>query len=348
MPSLQPIPVEFAQSGIIPIHFKVPGHFLPLRTFVETAKQTQAIVDVFNRQIFGEQLHYSVLVLPPEPGSFLTRLGIFVTAGTILGGLGAALETDMGKGFVRGFTGNEPAYWTERAGVLLREKLLPDGNAPAITAPTPQDRAEQITSSMIMAEATKTFLQKDALELSRLGADTKRFRDAYEARNLFYKSCYENPQLSALGFEEDEEFPIQRSDFSRLQVTLPPREDQDEGPWRVTIEMLNVTSPVWDRDDKQRQWKGKDADGHDRYFKIEDENFWELVKDQRLDPHIIDTIKVQWAFHENKVRPKDARVLRVLEYNGERLAEPLDENALNALLGPYEFGGSDPNQPGLF
>lgn len=83
-------------------------------------------------------------------------------------------------------------------------------------------------------------------------------------------------------------------------------------------------------------------------LQIEDEHFWDLVKHNRLDPHIIDTMKVQWAFHEEHGRPKDAKVLIVLEFNDEHLADPLNENALNALLGRYEHKTSEDAQGKLF
>jgi hypothetical protein len=101
-------------------------------------------------------------------------------------------------------------------------------------------------------------------------------------------------------------------------------------PWQVGIVMLKVTSPNWDKDDKQRQWKGRDEKGRDRFFRIDDEEFWALVQGEKLNPLIIDTMKVQWAFLGEQQR--SARVLRVLEYNGEVLGEPLD----SALLGLHQ------------
>ncbi|TJW09336.1 MAG: hypothetical protein E5W82_21595 [Mesorhizobium sp.] len=100
------------------------------------------------------------------------------------------------------------------------------------------------------------------------------------------------------------------------------------------------------RGDRQRQWKGKDGSGRERLFKIEDEQFWQLVANDSLRPHIFDTMKVQWAFRTEGGKPKDTRIMRVLEYNETVLAAPLDDNALGALLGQYADeedgrGGSD-------
>jgi hypothetical protein len=59
------------------------------------------------------------------------------------------------------------------------------------------------------------------------------------------------------------------------------------------------------------------------------------VKSEQLNTHIIDTIKVQWAHHGKADNPRNIHVLKVLEFNGEVLSEPLDENALSTILGRF-------------
>lgn len=110
-------------------------------------------------------------------------------------------------------------------------------------------------------------------------------------RNGFYQACAADKKVRALGFDDSDEFPIKRKDFARLIVPLAPREDQPASqPWQVEIVVLNVTSPNWDRQDEQRNWKGRDERGRERYFRIEDEQFWALVQGEELNPHIIDTV----------------------------------------------------------
>ena len=60
--------------GLIPIHFDIPRNYLPLATFVETANQTRAVIDAFNRELFAGELQFEFFVLPPEEGSFKTKL----------------------------------------------------------------------------------------------------------------------------------------------------------------------------------------------------------------------------------------------------------------------------------
>ena len=104
---------------ILPIHFDVPGHYLSLRTFIETSRQTEFIIANFNREFFYGKLNYEIIVLPPSQGSFKTRLGVAVIA--VGASVWAILESDIGKAFVEGLTGHEPAHWARSAGLELRE-----------------------------------------------------------------------------------------------------------------------------------------------------------------------------------------------------------------------------------
>jgi hypothetical protein len=280
--------------GIIPIHFDVPAHHLPLKTFIETATQTEAIIAALNEHLFEGKLEYEVLVLAPEDGSFKSKLGVAVAAGAVVW---TALSSDIGAGFIKGLTGHEPAYWSELAGVEVGDFFTREAEASAHDAEGLENAITNQTGATIIVESTKSFLQKDVFELTGLGLHPRHIRDAYEARNEFYEACLADTQVRGIGFTDAEEFPIKRSDFARLHVALSPKEQEpDERPWHVAVDAIKVTSPNWARDDKQRQWKGRDSSGRERHFKIEDEEFWQLVAAQQLDPHIFDTMKVQWAF----------------------------------------------------
>jgi hypothetical protein len=325
---------ELPQIGLIPIHFDVPGHYLPLTTFVDTATQTRAIINAFNREIFEGKLQYELFVLPPDEGTFLTKLGFVIIAGWTT--VWTFTESDIGQAFIKGLTTHDPAYWAEAAGTYLRKKITePQSLVPGSDAALSEQAVRQRQfETIIVTESAKSFMQIDQSDLRRIGITPQKFGDAYEARNRFYGACAADPKVLALGFDETDNFPIKRSDFARLQVALAPGEEAPLSlPWQVEVTVLTVTSPNWDRDDRQRQWKARDPKGRERYFRVDDEQFWNLVRAQTLNPHIIDKIKVQWAYFGNQRR--NARVLRVLEYNNQVLGEPLDDNALCIMLGAY-------------
>ena len=81
--------------GIIPLHFNVEAHYIPVDDFISTAINISEIVKTFNEEIFGSGLRYEIVVLPPKSGTFLSRLGVIVmSVGTAAW---MALESDIGK-----------------------------------------------------------------------------------------------------------------------------------------------------------------------------------------------------------------------------------------------------------
>lgn len=185
----------------------------------------------------------------------------------------------------------------------------------------------------------------DQDELQEFQITPQRFMRGFEARNEFYKACDADAEIRAIGFDQTSEFPIKRPDFRRLQVALPPKEEQlINALHEVEVVVLKVTSPNWEKEDRQRKWKGRDSNDRERHFWIEDEDFWHLVAAQKLNPSTTDKMKVQWAYIGDK--RSHARVLKVLEYNGHVLGNALDSNALNARLGAYNQIAN--KQPDLF
>lgn len=318
------------RTAVLPIHFDVPGHALPLETFIQTSEQITAVIHALNEEISGGKTLFQVLVMPPAEGSFISRLQIWVIAGGAI--LWAVLESDIGKAFIKGISKNEPAYWSEKLGQKIGEILdtTPDESTQT------DDQKQEICNEAaeILTRITIKFMQEDKDSLESIGIFVNLFQSAYISRNNFYEACEKTHNLQGIGFDETAIFPIQREDFARLQVAIPPKENEPEA-WFTELSVLTVTSPNWNRDDKRRQWKGHDRSGRDRFFQIDDEYFWLLVRQQKINTHIIDTIEVQWAFQGTHESPRNAKVLRVLRYNEDYLAEPLDDVVLHTMLGAF-------------
>ena len=206
------------------------------------------------------------------------------------------------------------------------------------------------SSSMIVVAMTRGVLEKSNDELTKIGMDIGDLPDALDARADFFAACIENRDVKRIGFSSDDDFPIPRNQFPE-RAQKPARKEKDDEPpeWTVTIEGIYVTSPNWDQEDqKTRQWKGKDSVRRDCYFIIEDAEFWHLVKRKDLHVEVLDNLKVQWAFQVTDGRPKNRRVLRVLEFNGDKLAEPLTPDAIKALLGDFTTADAPRGQQSLF
>lgn len=323
---------------VIPIHFDVPGHEIPLATFIHTASETEAVIRALTTELLGAELQIELFVLPPAEGTFLQRLGVVALT---WGAIWTFTESDIGKGFIKGLTGHEPAHWAEVAGKGTREAV-----ERSMKPAEPRYGAQQKFDELIIVETTKSFLQKPVDELKKVGVSPAIFRSAYASKNNFYDACDSTPHLKAIGFSEAPIFPIRKEDFAGLRTSLPPKPEDVHPPWLVGTAILHVTSPNWDRADRARAWKGRDHQGRERYFRIEDEEFWLRIEGGGINAHVMDTMKVQWAFQGQPSHPKQCRVLRVLEFNGERLAKPLSDDALAAILG--DLDQDMPDQHDLF
>jgi hypothetical protein len=319
----------------------VPGHQIPLATFIRTSQQTEAALRGLTKGLFGDDLQFELHVLPPEDGTFLTRLAVVIAA--IGAPFWVVLESDVGKGFIKGLTGHEPAYWSEELGKRAHEtarNILSEANdGPLETRVTGdhQEAALEIDLSyetLIVCEMAKSFLQKDNTELARAGIGPRNFRDAFEAKNEFYQACAETPQLKAIGFSEEAEFPIKRPEFLHFQIQLPPKDEVEvEHPWYVGRALLKVTSPNWDRNDRMRLWKAHDQRGRDRYFSIEDEEFWLRAGADMINTHIIDLMEVQWIYQGTLDQPKNCRAIRIIKFNEEPMSQPLSDAELEVQFG---------------
>lgn len=356
------------QSDRLYFHFDVSEHFLKLDTFIRTADSARKIIDSFNEDFFHGELEYELIVLPPKSGTFLSELAIYVMGGTT--GLFAFINTEVGAVFVEGLTGKPPTHWSKRLGERTR-KLIEDtksrlsaeepklltldessGPPPAMPSDDVEDEEQEKcrVGAEIVTEMTRGALEKDTDRLRKIGADGERMADAMNARGDFYHACYDNPEVKRVGFTPEDKFPVPRSSFAERAQKLERQEKEEEAtPWAVAVENIFVSSPNWEREDQQaRQWKGKDTGRRDCYFIIEDDEFWTHVKKKDLTVVVNDNLKVQWAFQIDGRRIKNRRVLRVLEYNGEKLADPLNDDVIRALLGQFSDAEMPPASGDLF
>tara|TARA_B100000780_G_scaffold265866_3_gene221635 strand:- start:168 stop:1187 length:1020 start_codon:yes stop_codon:yes gene_type:complete len=327
---------------VVTLHFNVPDHYLNVDEFIVAARSTEKIIAEINERLFQGKLKYELVVLPPEAGSLKERLGIKVKTAAALVILTAA-GPELASGVIKGFTGKSIFEIGEMIGESVADVLK-----------NPQEVWSESLVAVFLAEATKGFFEKKTKELENNGIKKDVFTKAYEARNEFYESCYRNPDIAGIGFDDTEDFPIHRDNFSEYIVEIPEREEEEDDTWEWEITYIKVISPNWDKTDTKRGWKAKykDKEGFKKdeykeaYFNIEDDTFWGLVDAEQLTLKGKDSIKVQWAYQKLSGRRKNFRVLKVLEYNGTELAKPLsDEDLLNILS---DFEENVPEQTDMF
>lgn len=349
-------------SGRVYIHFDVSDHFLSLETFIRTTQSARKIIDALDETFFSGSLEFELMVLPPAGGTFLTKLGLFLSAPTAVF---AFLNTEIGGAYVEGLTGRLPSEWAKSFGqdhrVLIDSVVEPSRNSEASeeaglktdepskgAKPRDDDACKQ--AAQIVIAMARGILEKSQDELQNIDMEIGVLPDAADARADFFAACIEDDGVRGVGFTSDDEFPIPRNAFpARAQRTTRKPEDEEHFEWFVSVESIYVTSPNWDQDDQRsRQWKGKDQSKRDCYFVIEDAEFWYKVKNKSLDVEVVDNLKVQWAHQNIDGRPKNRRVLRVLEFNGKALAVSLLPEAVNAILGHFAEKQGHVGQPTLF
>jgi hypothetical protein len=344
------------------IHFDVQDHFLKLDTFIKTADSARRVIEALDKTFFQGTLEYELIVIPPEGGTFLSKLALWISGGTAA--VFTFVNTDVGSAFVEGLTGQSPSHWATTIGEKTRStfqdatELIQYEDAPKDDAPpmqgeqpvSPADEAACHASAKIVVAMARGILEKSTDQLNKIGMEVGNLAEALEARADFYSACIEDREVKRIGFTSDDDFPIPRNSFPE-RAQKPARKEKEEKPptWAVSIESIYVTSPNWDEDDQEaRHWKGKDQLRRDCYFVIVDAEFWHLVKRKNLRVEVLDNLRVQWACQIVDGRAKNRRVLRVLEFNGDKLADALAPDAINAILGEYSTLDAPRGEPTLF
>ena len=291
-------------SSSLFIHFDVEDHHIKLDTFIQTADSARRIIASLDDAFFGGTLNYELVVLPPEDGTFLTRLAIVPTVAASVLFLDSATPT----AFIEALTGKSPAEWARELGEVSREGVndlselleVNDGNDSEVDANNTPQQVKVFTcrsGENLLAAMTRGVFEKENHELNRLGMEDGELVDALDARADFYAACFNDGDVKRIGFTHDDTFPIPRNSFpGRAQKPIRKEDEEDPPEWAVAIESINVTSPNWvEEDQRTRQWKGKDASRRDCYFVIEDAEFWRLVKRKDLHVEVWDSLKVQWG-----------------------------------------------------
>jgi len=336
----------------IVFHFDVERPSIPLKQFIDTARSTQAVIDDFNEQLFDKKLRYELRVRTPEPGGLMEVLGL-----VILGGGGAMwgfLATDIGKAFIKGLTGEEPAYWAEHLGKkthdsIAKKKSKDQESSTEVVLPETQEIVSEDNEihARLLIEMLISFLAANVDKLEQVGITPAKFQKAFSGRNSIYKACIDNPDVKGLSFDRSHDFPIKRADFPRQITHIPEfvaQEVDQQIAWSVESVDIVVNSPNWKKEG--RKWQAATNKFQDIAFSIEDETFWHHVDIKDIKPDIRDNMRVQWAYPAGLSKPANVRVLKVLTYNGKDISQPLSENELKRILEePYVV---EPDVPDLF
>ena len=335
----------------ITIHFDVEAHFLRLDTFVRSAIAAQQAVSAINSACFEGYAPFEVVVLPPEEGSLKQYIGVIFKVGAYgyfaIWALIQAMDSPSVQEISNELLGKTP---TEVLIEKIRELKYRESLGEI------EENSARASEAIVLIEEFVTKSAQNALEIGRnellesnISEELK--YDLAVAQSELFDAAISDPAVLAIGFDESEDFPIPRREFPARAIR-PPKlasdKDVDE-KWITSIRTIQVTSPNFDREDQShRKWKGRDVGGGIILFEVKDEQFWLKFRLHEFDFSEATIIKVHLASKLIDGRVRENIVVRVLEVDGLKLADPLSPDALNAILGSYQELAEIKDQWGLF
>ena len=295
------------------IHFEKDDHHLTADEFVQTINSLKTVYYNLSYDIIETKTPSKLLILPPEEGSFLAEFGILLTPAAIIG----FLETDMGKAFIKGLTGNEPAYYLEKTGQLIRDLII------ALYTKSKEEILKLIED-----------LQEINPKIIKLDASIK-------AQSDFYNMCLSNKDIKGIGFNKLEEFPVQRQDFwKRLSDDIIRPLPSD-----IIVQELIIVKPV--TVESRAKWYLKDnSTGKGDNYSILDDNFKKKIldgdnplKETELDDKIIATVEYVKELKNGVEKNTAINVVEVHFFNNEELAPIPDGVEFNKKMKKEDLTG---------
>lgn len=325
------------------LHFDTEDHAIPLDQFVNASNSAKLILENINSVVFGSNIKYQLYVGVPKEGGLIDSIYVDILAVAVP--VYAVISSEIGKGYIKGFTGKDPAEWAEFLGKnhkdvfakfanKFKQKADSDVEEPLLLV----DRVEKEIISKIVVEMTVSFVRSDSDRLEKIGVINDNFSQALIARNRIFEDLIENPAIKGLGFDDSHEFTYQRKDFARNVIAIPDRIASATPVaalpiWHEEQTDIVAYSPNWERNG--RRWQGSNSKFKAITFEIEDEAFWKHVEVKDIKPAIKDNMKVQLAYTIENGKPKNIRVLKVLSFNGKKISNPLKGDGLSKALNEY-------------
>ena len=331
------------------IHYDVSDDYVLLETFVRSARAAERTVKALNAELFNGELEFELVILAPESGSLKQLIGIALKGVTsvtfVVWAVIQVMDSDSVREISEELFGKTPSQAiVDRIRRFKEEK---SSNADGLTADL-ENEARLIVEDFVSRSAQRGLeLPRDKIAKLPLSIELKYEFEA--AQSDLFGGALRDASVRAIGFDEEDDFPIKRNQFAeRAVIPQPPREEEIEEDWRISIQRLRVTSPNFDKDDQAyRKWKAKGTSGVPILFEIRDEEFWQNLKNRSIEFSETTEIEVQIATLFVKDRASKHVVIRVLKLDSKKLAEPLSEEALKASLGEFAYLEDNPDQGGL-
>ncbi|WP_175477336.1 hypothetical protein [Roseovarius tolerans] len=326
--------------------------YVLLDTFVASAEATRKAVEALNREFFNNELQFEFVIFPPESGSLKQYVGVvfkgvkklskqIAPTAVILWAIIQVMDSETTQDLTQEYLGGTPNEMLIEKIDAFKNKIKylessSDEQINDVETEYLQQEGTALLEEIVSRSASQSLLEPVMTFESARASKQLRY-DLEDAQADLYGAALNDPTVRGIGFSEEEEFPIERNSFAERAIRPTVLKEEDpEIDWIVSLRIIRVTSPNFDRDDQSsRRWKGRDSSGHSVLFEVVDEEFWHKLLRDELEFGEATVLKVQMASSISKSRAKENKVIRVLAIDEEELAEPLQDEALSAVLGSF-------------
>lgn len=333
----------------IVIHYDVPSHVVNLRAFIQAAQATQQAVDAFGELYFGGAISFEVVVFAPESGTLKEFLGVripkhFWTAGTIWMAI-QVMDSPTVREVSTELFGNTPSGGIVELIKTIKEMAISE--TPEGGLPLSESELKPI-SDIICYSVEETFqMERDKIKNAKIPEKLKYSLE--DSQSFLFEGALSDQNISGIGFSEEDHFPIKRHQFVARAVRPVPIEITTDIKWVADTIRVKVTSPNFDKEDQvQRKWKGKTHANKNILFEISDEEFWARSRNGEITFTENSEMELQIAIKMIKGKAREKIALRVMSVDGKKLATPLSDDALRAIIGEFSHRPINDLQDDLF
>nr|WP_287410620.1 hypothetical protein [Pseudodesulfovibrio sp.] len=304
--SVDQFPCEYLE-----IHFDVPQKMLSAKTLSNVANGLQAMADVvfFDSLSGGDAAE--VFLIVPKDGCYQAIFTIVCSALPA----GALFFQGFTNQFVKRILGKD----LNEVGVLVADKTV--------------DLIDKNNKINKIIEAMTKYLSTETEELEKevdVEGCEEEFLKLQRGKNDIYESIKDDERVKRISY--DGEKYISRNDFGLFYGEV---EEEDGSLVNVGYYQgkIKILSPVSLREKSKRKWScvfiSSEMNVGEVVFGIDDEDFKYLAIKNHMKLATDDIADVQ-MIHNNHLSPK-WRVIKVIEYVGKKISDPLTKEELIAL-----------------
>lgn len=312
---MEPNSLDFSLSDQLEIHFDVPENRISAKTLSHVASGLQEMTDAILSDSLKEGDKAEVYLLIPKKGCYQAVFTVVISAITLAT---TVLATSFINTLVKRLLGKDLKEIGTKLGDHLIDEIEKDILAQAV-----------ITSiHQILATPTSEMegnIAEDAYE--------KQCQQLQVGKNHIYEAIMEDESIEMISF--DGSTYIQHTDFLDYIGEVNVVEESEPVQVGLYQGKIKILSPVSLREKSKRRWScvflSKDENHGEISFEIDDENFKRYVIQYGLTLAADDLANVQMI--RNSTDKPQWRLVRVLEYGGKKISNPLSDQELTTLSG---------------